>query len=145
MAAHYAVCVREESYLGDTVVDDRLVDGVDEVFQGKHLVRQHLCLGGHALQSVQRVLAHLAHLEKRIQSSLKKMTCSENEKQLLYLFDGNLLNASLQHGLEDGVELSSRAGVVHQLTHVSDDQRSAALDHHLALTHALRQDGNQQA
>ena len=62
----------QESYLGDTVVDDRLVDGVDEVFQGKHLVRQHLCLGGHALQSVQRVLAHLAHLDKRLQSSLGK-------------------------------------------------------------------------
>lgn len=61
-----------------------------------------------------------------------------------YLFYGNLLDASLQHGLENRVELSGRAGVVHQLAHVSDNQRGTALDHNLALAHALRQDGDQQ-
>lgn len=50
------------AHIGDAVADDGLVDGVDEILQREHLVREDLRLRGHALQSVQRVLAHLAHL-----------------------------------------------------------------------------------
>jgi hypothetical protein len=84
-------------------------------------VFKYLSVSRDSLESVERVLAHLAHL-----------------------FDGDLLNTTLKNRLEDGVELSSGTGVIDELAHVSNDKGRAALDDDSPLSHATGQDGHKE-
>mmetsp|Transcript_26827 Transcript_26827/g.53684 ORF Transcript_26827/g.53684 Transcript_26827/m.53684 type:complete len:544 (-) Transcript_26827:82-1713(-) len=100
---------------------ERSIDRTSELLLGGDLVGKDGSLSRHAQQSLKRRLAHLTHF-----------------------LHSDLLNSTLQNGLQNGVELCGGTRVVHELTHVTNNQRRATLDGHLALAHALSEDRNKQ-
>ena len=56
----------------------------------------------------------------------------------------NFFDTTFQHGFEDDIELSGGTRIIHEFTHVADDQGRTSLDVHSTFSHASREHRDQE-